>query len=377
MKNQMTEHGFWDYTTPLAGGAEAFGRDEYLRLLDGMADGGMNSLMLCVKWLTTGYRSALPFLDQDPDSLVIASDNELVREVIREAHTRGIRVWIGAVVSLFVREPYGLEPHATFSLKAPDGRSVEVGNYDSDSPEFAERAVRICEELVALFPEMDGLEVELEGSGNEAPHRAEPYNTWAQAEGKRPFDQLGRPLDPRLFDAPDWRDYATQRRIEVLSTIERAVREAGYQGDLATILETGNGHYAVSHEVNLELFHSHMSHWTATTYEYDKWRHRNAMMDLCIEQPRETGFRTYYLPRGVMTWGGRWPLPLSLEESWRRDIEDVARFRPDGLWWFGCGTVNEGIHVSNERLRVSGYADGDAARRALLTLLRESDLLPG
>jgi len=44
----------------------------------------------------------------------------------------------------------------------------------------------------------------------------------------------------------------------------------------------------------------------------------------------------------------------------------IARFAPDGVWWFGCGTVNAGWHVDPARLRQSGFADGAATRRALL-----------
>jgi hypothetical protein len=48
------------------------------------------------------------------------------------------------------------------------------------------------------------------------------------------------------------------------------------------------------------------------------------------------------------------------------DVEDIHRFGPDGVWWFGCGTVSAGFHVDSARLRQSGFADGAAARRALL-----------
>ena len=64
---------------------EAFKQDDYVSLLDDMAQAGMNSLMIFVKWLTTGYRSRLPFQDQSPDNPVIASDNSLLRRVIEEA----------------------------------------------------------------------------------------------------------------------------------------------------------------------------------------------------------------------------------------------------------------------------------------------------
>ena len=67
----LKEYGFWDYTTPLAGGMEMFRRDDYLLLLDDMAGAGMNSLAVNIKWCTTGYRSRLDFLDQLPGNPVL------------------------------------------------------------------------------------------------------------------------------------------------------------------------------------------------------------------------------------------------------------------------------------------------------------------
>ena len=55
--------GFWDYTSPGGGGGlETYRRDDWARLLDDMAGGGCDSLALGIKWLTTGYRSRLPWL---------------------------------------------------------------------------------------------------------------------------------------------------------------------------------------------------------------------------------------------------------------------------------------------------------------------------
>jgi len=62
----------------------------------------------------------------------------------------------------------------------------------------------------------------------------------------------------------------------------------------------------------------------------------------------------------------KWPLPISLEESWRRDLEDIQMFRPHSVWWFGSGTVGEGTHVSLPRIQKSGFRDGVDARRVLL-----------
>jgi len=364
--DMLTEYGFWDYTTPLAGGMEAFARDDYLLLLDDMAQAGMNSLMVCVKWFTTGYRSRLPFLDQLPGNPVIESDNALLREVIEEAGSRGIKVWLGAVVSIFVADKYGLEPYSVFAQQVVDGGTVRIGVYDSDSPGFAQRAVQIAEELVDLFPGIGGLEVEMEGCGVETPHRIPLYNRWARERGRRPFEELGHPFDARGFDVPEWRDYTTSVRILVLKAIEEAVRARGFQGDLATIHETGKSDYSVSHEVNLAEFARECPNWLCVTYEYAKWRQRDAVMDLSVRQPKQHGLKVFYLPRGVMTWGSPWPLRIALEDNWRYDIEDIQRYRPDGVWWFGSGGINEGAHVSVSRLQSIGYGSGVEARRALL-----------
>ena len=146
-----------------------------------MVAANMNSLMIFVKWLTTGYRSRLSFQDQLPDNPVIASDNALLRKVIEEA-------------------------------------------------------------------------------------------------GRPPFKVLGHPLNPRSFDVPAWRDYTTHSRLKVLKAVEDAVRARGFRGDLAMICETGRTSYTVGQAVNVKEFHKQFPNWIATTYEYDKWNHRYAMM---------------------------------------------------------------------------------------------------
>jgi hypothetical protein len=353
---RLREHGFWDYTTPLAGGMEQFQKEDYELLLDDMAGAGMNSLLVCVKWMTTGYRSALPFLDQ-PSCPVTDSDNELLRWVIREAAARRIKVWLSAVVSFNACGPWGSRPQSST-------RSTDHDFYDADSPLFTERAVAVFEELVDLFPGIGGLMVEVEGSGEERPHRIPLYNAWAASHGAPPFEKIGHPFNPRALDAGPWRDYATWRRLEILQAIQGAVRAKGFGGDMSMICETGESEYAFFQEVNLKMFRERFPDWIALTYAYNKSCHRYGEMEVCLAIPKQMGLTTYYLPRGVMTWG--LPLPTSLEENWRMDVEDIRQFQPDGVWWFGCGTVSAGIHVDLALLRQSGYADGTAARRALL-----------
>jgi len=361
----LTEHGFWDYTTPGAGGMEAYGKDDYASLLDDMADAGMNSLLICPRWFTTGYRSRLAYLDQLRSNRVIASNNELLRWVLDQARKRKIRTWLSAYVCGFDPRVYGLKPYRTMKVPIDGALAMEIGIYDLDTPGVAERAVEIFDELVREFPMANALNVELEDSGMELPHRIPLYNKWAAENGRPPFERLGHPINPRLYDVYAWRDYDTHRRIQILEAIEAAVRARNFRGDLGMICETANSAYCITQEVNLREYHAKLPHWVAVTYEYDKWRHRYGVMDLSIATPKKEGLKVYYLPRGVMTWG-RWPLPITLEQSWDMDVEDVVRFRPDGLWWFGSGGVNEGAHVSVKRLREAGYADGRVARRALL-----------
>ena len=156
----LEEHGFWDYTTPLAGGMEMFRRDDYLSLLDDMAGAGMNSLAVNVKWLTTGYRSGLPFLDQLPGNPVIESDNALLREVIDEAAARGIRVWLAAAVNCYELDKFPGEPVRV--TEAPCGIRLpfRIAVFGIGTPGLVENAVRVHEELVELFPAAAGLVVE-------------------------------------------------------------------------------------------------------------------------------------------------------------------------------------------------------------------------
>ena len=363
----LKEHGFWDYTTPGASGMEKYQKKDYLLLLDDMAKAGMNSLCIMVKWLTTGYRSRLPFLDQLPGCPVIESDNRLLQDAIEEAGKRKIKIWLGAVVSYFDADKFtGEKPWHVFENMGGYKLPVGVGAYAADAPGLTERVVQIYEELLDLFPTVAGLLVELESCGIEQPERIPRYNAWAQENHRPPFEQLGHPFNPRAFDVGAWRDYTSDARFKVLRAVEHAVRGKGFRGDLSMICETGSYTYNMFQEVNLKEYRKQFPSWKTLTYEYEKYMNRYAMMDLCIDSPKREGLEVYYLPRGVMTWGMKWPLPISLRESWRLDLEDIQTFRPHSVWWFGSGTVGEGTHVSLSRLQTSGFRDGVEARRALI-----------
>ncbi len=252
----LKELGFWDYTTPGAGGMEAFERSDYLSLLDDMAQAGMNSLMIFVKWLTTGYRSRLDFLDQTPENLNTATDNNLLRFAIEEANKRGIKVWLGAVATYFDVRKFRSKPYRSLARMSGFSLPFQVGIFDTDTPELLERIVQMFEEMVELFPGIGGICVELEGAGVEVEQRIPLYDLWAREKGYPPFTQLGHPFDPRTFDVSPWREYTTHSRLRVLRAVEEAIGAKGFRGELAMICETGRKTYAAGQEVDLKQFHA-------------------------------------------------------------------------------------------------------------------------
>ena len=363
---QVSEYGFWDYTAPGTGGMEHYGRDDYVRLFDDMAEAGMNSFVLMVKWMTTGYRSQLPWLDQEPANRAVASDNDLIRFALDEAASRGVKVWLGVLASQYVTASYGESPHRHFEVYV-DGKPRDAAIFDLDMPHVVERTTAMFEELVELFPQADGLMVELEGADVFAPWRVEPYNRWAS--------ETGRPAAEG--DAcPAYFQYTAFRRACVLRAIEEAVRAKGFTGDMSAICDVISQEYSTSQLVDLAELAKVTPDVAVITYDLSRWRRRIAMTDYCFVQPREHGFRTYYLGRGVMTWNKHLrspqpPMPMSLQEQWAIDVETVAAYKPDGFWWFGTGTVREGAHVDLGELRKLGFKDGRDARLQLISCARQ------
>jgi Uncharacterized protein conserved in bacteria len=367
----LSTHGFWEYTSPGVGGAEHFQRDDYLELLDDMAGAGMRSLMLVVKWLTTGYRSRITALDQDPTNPVIASGNDLLREVIDEAHARGIAVHLGAVLSMYDVERFPGTAHVTMTEAGGWKLPMEVGLYTADDPAVAEIGAELIAELWDEFPAMDGLLVELEGSGRPTAERRALYDAWAERHGEQSFDAIAPVYDGRGTDIAAWRRFTTDARIDLLTGLERGLVDQGFGGRWFSLCETGNYPYAVFQEIDLTRMRDALPHWEMVLYDYDKWSHRAAMMDFCIDQPRQLGMTASYLARGIMTWStdGSWPLPMQLRDHWALDREDIERHEPGFVWWFGAGSRGEGLHTSLARVQEHGFRDGTDARRKLLKLL--------
>jgi hypothetical protein len=358
----LREHGFWEYTTPGTGGFEAYDNDDYLTALDDMARAGMNSLLLVIKWTTTGYRSKLPYLDQSPDNKVIRSDNRLLRKVMAEAKARRIKIWLGAVTSYYDADKFGsipfkVTPHAY-------GLPFKVGTYDPDAPHMVERGAVIFEEILDEFPDPDGLMLEMEDVQFTAPHRIPFYNAWAAANNRPPYG------DPKVESGLHWFDYQTAAIVKATEAVERAVRTKGFRGDLATINKIGGPAATKNQLVNLEMMRRDCPNWASICYVYEKGLpggNYDEAMKASITYPKSLGMNVYYLPRGVMTWGG-WTDRQRLEQSWAQDVADVLKFQPQNVWWFGAGSKKDGCHTALSVLKQLGYADDVAARRALLKI---------
>ena len=374
----MNEIGFWDYTCPGHGSLENYSKEDWDRLLDDMAEGGFNSLVLGIKWLTTGYRSRYDWLDQDPDNAAIASDNAVIHYALEGARKRGIRPWLLVVATLYQQRAFGLTPFYAFAPPTAEGWNQAVA-YDLDCPGLGERIEMLFAEVVDLFgKQAEGIVVELEYSDGEAPHRVPIYNQWASANGRPDFAQIKAiRLEPRSYPYQHWRDFTTSRRIEMLQRIQRVVRTRGFAGKLASLVEMDNSPMAVLGNTNMAMLQAALPEWPVVTYDsiYDRRSNRLATMDLCIEQPRQLGLDVCYLTRGVMTFPLQpWMGPTTLPVQWQMSLEDAARHRPQVLWFMGTDARSDGLVCNKTSLPQWGFHDGRTARKHLMQLAGEMGL---
>lgn len=361
--SSLEEYGFWEYTCPRGGGCCYYNLGDWERLLDDMAGGGMNSLALVIKWSTTGYRSRLPWLDQDPDCQIIASDNQLLFQALEMAQQRDIRVWMVGVCTHHQIKEFGMVP--------PDGRQEGSFWYDPDYPGVLERMVALFEEMAELLPATHGLVVEMESVEWDWPHRIPLYNAWAKEHDRPCYEEIKLlPLDARAYRIHAWRDFLTERRVRAYQAIEEGVRATGYPGKLATICETCSEPGSYHQVLNLEELKKAIPEWEVVTYDYHRDQNALATVDFCMLQPQAVGFPTYYLGRGVMTYSRELTIPL--ESSWRRDLADAQEYGVNGLWFYGADTVpGENKICTLEKLQKMGFPDGLSARKRLLEVGRE------
>lgn len=368
----IKEIGFWDYTCPGHGSLEYYTRADWDVLLDDMAAGGFNSLVLAVKWMTTGYRSRLPWLDQDASVAAIASDNATLHYALDGARRRGIKTWLLVVASIYHVASFGMAPAAS----SGEGL-MGCAAYDIDQPGLPERILELFGEVAELFgAQADGVVIELEHCDGEAPHRVALYDAWAAANGRPSFAQIkAAPLESRAYPLWDWRDFTTSRRIERYREIAEAMRARGYNGRFATLVEMANAPGVVALNQNLAMLRDALPDWPIVTYDsiYDRRVNRLATMDFCVEQPHANGLEALYLTRGVMTW--TWPPDgpaLDLPEQWRLAIEDAARHRPDALWFMGSDARSNGLVCSDVKLPQWGCRDGRSARLQLMEMVQKA-----
>ena len=371
------EIGFWDYPAPQHGSVEQYTEEDWDLYLDDMVEYGFNSLVLGIKWMTTGYRSSLPWLDQNPSCTAISSDNEVLHHALRGARRRGIRTRLLVVATQFPVRTFGLEP-----VMAPDWTKEVFGEpfgyYDLDHPGLEERILEMFQEIVRLFgQETDGMVIELEFCDREGPHRIARYDHWAKENGRPDFDAIRQvALEPRSFPFRHWRDYTTQRRIDVIRRVEAMLRSEGFTGGISTIAEIESTHFAVIGNMNLAMVREQLPNCGIVTYDgyYDRRINRTATMDFCMLQPKKLGASVGFLARGVMPWSDDPSILGSLEDQWRMTLEDAATCGPDSLWFMGGDCRVAGMVCSVDRLPAFGFKDGREARRRLMAMASEAGL---
>jgi len=363
----MREFGFWVYTDPLAGGCCAYQSDDWLRLLDDMADGGMNSLVICIRGKRTGYRSRLPFLDQPDGCPAIESDNRILHDVIEQAHDRDIRVHfqnsvnIGQVAEFGVSLPQGVTTPSHGCFK-----------FDLDSPGIEERAVAMTRELIELFPNADGLSLETEGGYIFYPHRKQRYDEWALKHNEQAWDELcAKPPDPRVYPYESWRRYATYRTCQLIELLMAEAKSAGFNGTFSHMFESykqpGTHQIAYDMQQYAATFDSEL---LTFSYDYFRWQHPGATPEYLMAYPKSLGLKTSYLGRGVMTWVSGAGMPITLQQSWAMDFQDAITHDLDGIWMFEADTSRDGDHGCLSELQQLGFTDGVDARKQLLAVAR-------
>lgn len=369
------EIGFWDYTCPRNGSLERYTNADWDLLLDDMVAGGFNSLVICPKWLTTGYRSRFSWLDQDPSCSAVAQDNEPIHHALAGARARGIRTRLLVVATIFPSREFSLPGGTTFPWPGvfEDG---EIMIYDLDCPGLLERMDLLVTEIVDLFgAQTDGLIIELEFADGEAPHRIPVYDDWAAKNSRPSFADMRKfRLESRQYPLAHWRDFTTTRRFETLQHVERTIRSRGFAGELSTLIELDNRPGVVMSNVNMRMLADALPGWAVSTYDnyYDRRLNRLASMDMCIHQPRAVGLSVQYLTRGVMTFATpQWLSPTSLEEQWRMSLEDARDHQPDVLWFMGADARLPGAVSSDALLPSWGFADGRSARQRLMAMAGE------
>jgi hypothetical protein len=366
------EIGFWDYTCPKHGSLDRYSTEDWDILLDDLADGGIESLVLGVKWLTTGYRSRYDWLDQDPEATTIATDNRTLYYALQEAQKRGIKIWLLIVGTIFATKPYGEQPPWRESVEFCENfYKLDAGYYDLDHPGLLERMTLLTEEVVELFGAYaHGIVVELEFCDRAESHRIPIYNNWAELNKRPAYDEIKKiDLQPRSFPFAHWRDFTTDRRVRTLIHLEQTIRNKGFQGELATINEIENGNMVIIGNTNLEMMSGRLPNWSLVTYDgvYDRRLNRKSSIEFCIELPKQLGFQVNYLSRGVMTFLE----PRPLIDEWRRTIEDALESQPTRLWFLGTDAQYDGMICNQSQLPQWGFQDPREARLTLIQTIRE------
>ena len=104
----MKEFGFWVYTGTGTGGTEGYGEPQWDGLLDDMAEGGMNSLVICIGCKRIGIPVPPPLSSQRPGPLSREDSYgapeprgaDRLKRPLRPPSSQDTRTWVAMAMEL-------------------------------------------------------------------------------------------------------------------------------------------------------------------------------------------------------------------------------------------------------------------------------------
>ncbi len=300
------DFGWWEVFAPsLHGRAHLWNQAQWAEQIEWMASRGTRVLFLYLHWYSTGYRSSLPWLDQPDFSLNVATENAVLRRLLRQARGRKIRVYLVNQVYLYDAETYDgptvLDEFADAAHYWPKRLVVA----EAAETSVRNRIAKMFVEQAELFPNAAGFLLEGEGKTSK-----------------------GNYLAKRAL---------TEREAKLAAKVERAVRRTGYAGEVGYIYR--------GRELDPDLF-----------VEVTKRKVRLVVFnpdpddragEKGLREAVETGQPVTYVADGFVgarRYEARYTGRFHAEVGWKRFAEQAVRHRPEQLVFFGydwCDVAGE------------------------------------
>ncbi|NOZ56870.1 MAG: hypothetical protein GXO73_08820 [Calditrichaeota bacterium] len=291
------DFGWWEVFAPsLHGRAHLWNQAQWAEQIEWMGSRGARVLFLYLHWYSTGYHSSLAWLDQPDFSLNVATENAVLRRLLRQARGRKIRVYLVNQVYLYDAETYDgptvLDEFADAAHYWPKRLVVA----DAAETSVRNRIAKMFVEQAELFPNAAGFLLEGEGKTSK-----------------------GNYLAKRAL---------TEREAKLAAKVERAVRRTGYAGEVGYIyrgreLDPNLFVETTKRKVRLVVFNPDPD---------DRAGEKG------LREAVETGQPVTYVADGFIgarRYEARYTGRFHPEVGWKRFAEQAVRHRPEQLVFFG------------------------------------------